>query len=356
MARDDWRQSVPDAETFDQLFDKARRKSDVPAAPRFGVAPVRVPPRPSPRSSARSSRVVISTGLALKAPEKAPNEPKTAPTAIRFGTAPPMAPAGPALRFTALEGPSSVESFEDVLLDDAPRVKMAPGPSPVLVAAVPAAPSLAPTAAVRFGPPPAPPARPPMETLPPPRRPLVTLPFLQKRSLTTAGSIVVSATTAAIITGIVFGIYAWRQGSGPSVVRVSEQLLPAAVALAPSLAPLPSAAPAPLPAPAPPPPVALVASAAPAEAPALAELPAGYGRFTVVSSGAADVYLSGRRAGPANEMLEVRCGTWFVRLAKPGEDYPPEWVGAGETVRVACQEMTKVELRGAQSSLVLKRR
>ena len=96
MTRDDWRQSVPDAETFDQLFDRARRKSEVPAAPRLGVGAVRVAPRPTPRSAPRpQARVVINADRALGAPEKAPDEPRAAPVTLRFG-APPAAPPAPA--------------------------------------------------------------------------------------------------------------------------------------------------------------------------------------------------------------------------------------------------------------------
>jgi serine/threonine-protein kinase len=177
----------------------------------------------------------------------------------------------------------------------------------------------------------------------------VTLPFLQKRSLTTGGSIAVSALTAGVVAGLALAFHAWRQPA-PAVVATStrEALVPAA---APPAGIALSAAPAS-------PVVAAPPARAPEQAapPAPGELPPGYGRLTVQSTRDADVYLTGKRAGPANGPLDVRCGTWFVRLARPGEDFPPEWVGAGETVRVACQAATTVELGPAQSStLVLKR-
>jgi serine/threonine-protein kinase len=78
--------------------------------------------------------------------------------------------------------------------------------------------------------------------------------------------------------------------------------------------------------------------------PNTANLPAGFGYLTVVSPAVAHVYISGKRLGPANEALEVRCGRWFVRLAAPREGRYPEWVSRGETVDVGCQAATKIEI------------
>lgn len=354
MSRDDWRQSVPDGETFEQLFERAKRKSEVPAAPRFGIGAVRVAPRPTPRSAPRpQARVVINAELKPGAPdEKSAEGPKAAPPAvIRFG-APPVLPAG-------------IESFADLLDDDPPRPKKkGPGAKPPVAPPVAprfAAPPLAaappvvtPPAAVRFGPPPPEPARPRVDTLPPPRRPLVTLPFLQKRSLTTGGSIAVSALTASLVVGAAFGVHAWRTSPPPSAPATYTTL--AALAPAPSPpAPASAATSSAVAEAAPKSTATKPPSAAAPEASPASELPPGYGRLTVQSGRDADVYLTGKRAGPANAPLDVRCGTWFVRLARPGEDFPPEWVGAGETVRVACQAATTVELGPGQSSLLLKR-
>ena len=75
-----------------------------------------------------------------------------------------------------------------------------------------------------------------------------------------------------------------------------------------------------------------------------ADLPYGFGYLTVTSPATANVYLSGKIAGAVNQPLRVRCGRWFVRLAAPPESRYPEWVSAGETVVVACQQATRVDL------------
>ena len=66
----------------------------------------------------------------------------------------------------------------------------------------------------------------------------------------------------------------------------------------------------------------------------------------MVSPANANVFVSGKLAGPVNKPLKVRCGRWFIRLAAPQEGRYPEWVSAGETVLVACQESTKLDLGG----------
>jgi hypothetical protein len=74
-------------------------------------------------------------------------------------------------------------------------------------------------------------------------------------------------------------------------------------------------------------------------------LPYGYGYLTVASPANANVYVSGKLAGPVNKPLKVRCGRWFIRLAAPQEGGRyPEWVSAGETVIVPCQESTRLEM------------
>ncbi|MFO0762496.1 MAG: hypothetical protein U0359_39015 [Byssovorax sp.] len=191
---------------------------------------------------------------------------------------------------------------------------------------------------MRFGAPPPEPARAPPP--PPPRSQLPTLGFLQKRSLTTAGSIAVSAVTSAVIVGAALGLYAYRATSRAPVATETATLAlqPAQAATVNATATARAEATAP--------PAASAAAAPP-------PLPPGYGRLTVVSAQAAEVYLTGKQAGPANAPLEVRCGTWFLRLGKPNGDLPPTWVGPGKTVRIACQAETTVDPQ--QSSLVLKR-
>ena len=69
-----------------------------------------------------------------------------------------------------------------------------------------------------------------------------------------------------------------------------------------------------------------------------------FGYLTVASPTVAHVYLSGKDLGPVNEPLQVRCGRWFIRLATPREGRYPEWVSRGETINVACQTSTRIEI------------
>jgi hypothetical protein len=86
------------------------------------------------------------------------------------------------------------------------------------------------------------------------------------------------------------------------------------------------------------------ADAAPAASVNPADLPYGFGYLYVASPATANVYLSGKIAGPVNTPLKVRCGRFFVRLAAPPESRYPEWVSPGTTVVVACQELTRLDL------------
>ena len=73
--------------------------------------------------------------------------------------------------------------------------------------------------------------------------------------------------------------------------------------------------------------------------------PAGQGYITVTFPGSANVYISGKYLGPANKPLQVRCGTWFVRLARPIDAKFPEWVTLGKTVNVTCQGSTRMMMQ-----------
>jgi hypothetical protein len=64
----------------------------------------------------------------------------------------------------------------------------------------------------------------------------------------------------------------------------------------------------------------------------------------VTSPATADVYLSGKHAGPVNQHLKVRCGRFFVRLAAPETRRYPDWVSHGETLVIPCQQLTRLEL------------
>lgn len=75
-----------------------------------------------------------------------------------------------------------------------------------------------------------------------------------------------------------------------------------------------------------------------------ANLAQGFGDLIVTSTAEADVFINGRNAGTVNQPLRVRCGRYYVRLGRPTEGQFPQWVSAGMTVQVACQESTRVEM------------
>jgi serine/threonine-protein kinase len=148
------------------------------------------------------------------------------------------------------------------------------------------------------------------------------------------GTIVVSAVTATVVVAAGLYLYVHRGSASPPALAVPA---PATAIAAPAPPPAATVAPAASSA-------ASDASAAPAPSADPADLPYGYGYLTVVSPASANVYLSGKIAGPVNQALKVRCGRWFVRLAAPPESRYPDWVSRGETVVVACQELTRLEL------------
>jgi len=76
-----------------------------------------------------------------------------------------------------------------------------------------------------------------------------------------------------------------------------------------------------------------------------ASLPSDKGYLTVNSGTTAQVTLSGALVGATNQRLEVRCGTAFVRLAKPGKSGTPmNWLTNGRPVVVECQKATAIAI------------
>jgi len=73
-------------------------------------------------------------------------------------------------------------------------------------------------------------------------------------------------------------------------------------------------------------------------------LPYGQGYITVVYSGDATVYVSGRKLGQTNTRLQNRCGRYFVRIARSSDGPYPEWLSAGESVAIPCQDSVKVTI------------
>jgi serine/threonine-protein kinase len=158
-----------------------------------------------------------------------------------------------------------------------------------------------------------------------------------QRSL--VGTIAVSASTATLVAVIWISIAYYRSSPTPD----RDATLPPASAPPPVTAPPPPPKPTAVPAPASAAPTAK--ASVPPEDLDGSSLPAGIGFLTVRFPEPANVYLSGRLMGAANGPLKVRCGQWWVRVAKPVEAKYPEWLSKGMTVNVACQGSTSVNLQ-----------
>jgi hypothetical protein len=138
------------------------------------------------------------------------------------------------------------------------------------------------------------------------------------------GAIVVSAVTATVVVSVAIYVFVVRDKPSSRAPALSSAT---AITASPVSGAVPASAPLP-------------ASATPGPA----DLPYGYGYLTVASPAMANVFVSGKLAGPVNKPLKVRCGRWFIRLATLQEGRYPDWVTAGETVLVACQESTRIEM------------
>lgn len=180
-----------------------------------------------------------------------------------------------------------------------------------------------------FGAPPPPVAAP----TPPPQAPPA------RSAMSPVITVLLSSLTAAFVVAVAFYFIARKSGGDPPPARAASASATASAAPAPPAASASAAATA-----APVIPASATPSAAPAAGPDPADLPYGYGYLQVSSPANANVYLSGKLAGPVNQPLKVRCGRFFIRLAAPGEGRFPEWVSAGETFVIACQQMNRMEM------------
>ena len=332
----DWRQSLPDLESLDDMIDSVRspdgertsepliaRSRVFPPAPPLPLSPV-VTPLPS---------VVLASATPAPVATLAPS-----PVALKPPPPPIAAPAAPsAPSLDPMPAPSAAIRFEPRAVIAEPPPPQPPPPTDSLTASR-AAPVFGAPPVFSPGPPPVAPVRAPTISLPdlppvaPPRArpPSPSLLAVSRRTLGTTGTVVVSALTATIVVALAFVLREQPPAPGPSASAEAASAPPlAATTAAPSIA---SVAP-----------VAPSAPSAPAP-PNTASLPTGFGYLTVTSPAPAHVYLSGKRVGAANEALRVRCGRSFVRLATPRDGYYPEWVSRGETINVACQAATRIEI------------
>ncbi len=320
----DWRQSLPDLESLDEMIDSVRspdmartsepmirRARAFPPAPPLPLSPV-VTPLPG----AAHAPSVTPAPVATLAPSPVAMVP--ASLLVTRDAAPPVVAATPtppsteaAVRTAPVFGaPPPVESASKIApVFGAPPV-FSPGPPPV--APVPARTLSLPNLPDGVPPPPR------------PRAPLPSLLAVSRRTLGTTGTIAVSALTATIVVALAFVLRERPPAPKPSASAEAAQAPSSIATMAPSAAPVAaSATPAPL---------------------NTTTLPAGFGYLTVASPAAAHVYISGKRVGATNEALQVRCGRWFIRLAAPREGYYPQWVNRGETINVACQAATRIEI------------
>lgn len=292
---------------------------------------------PSTMSAARAIQAASSPALNIQ-----PSPPP--PAVIRFGE-PPAQPAQPAPPAHHEPTPAPMGVVPAVVTFGAPP------PSQPSINAAPVTPQ-APAVTPAQQPAPQPPAQPqpagrpapamPAMTMPPPKslkelrkEARDTLPFITRgrRSLTLTGTIAVSAGTATAVALVL--IYVFSRGDS------TKGASPGASARASASA---SAALKPPPPPSTPPPATTPPPPASALAPNPNDLPYGYGYLIVTAKRDANVYVSGKFAGPVNQALKVKCGRFFVRLASPREGRYPEWVSGGETVLVGCQEVTRIDI------------
>jgi hypothetical protein len=158
------------------------------------------------------------------------------------------------------------------------------------------------------------------------------------RTISLLASFGLAAGTAAIV--VLIGIYfairpesteSAAPGTSAPNARV-ESVPPKPPELPPAPAEKPQAAPAPPPQP------------AASSAPRTTLLPDGYGVLTVAFPADGNVYVSGKFLGPVNQPLQVSCGQWFVRIGSLKTGRYPEWLSAGQTVRVPCQTETQITM------------
>ena len=360
----DWRQSLPDVDSLDSLIDSVHAPDrSHPSEPTITRARAFPPAPPLPPALAAAPKIAPPPVVTpAPPPVVTPPPPVTPPPAAAI----PIAPAPKATTATvkaALVAPKvtapapppptpPLEAATPAAPMFGPPPQIATPPSPVFGSpppiATPAPPVLqSPPEAVKTGAPvfgsppvfsPAPPQVAPVSSgalplpvgiAPPPRPRAPSLLAISRRTLGTAGTIAVSALTATIVVALAFVLR--DRPAPPTVAASAEAVTSAAVPMPPAPAVAPSA------------PSSPVASATPAP-PSTTNLPSGFGYLTVASPTGAHVYLSGKDLGPVNEPLQVRCGRWFIRLATPREGRYPEWVSRGETINVACQASTRIEI------------
>jgi hypothetical protein len=283
VPRTEWMASVPDEDAFDKLFDEV-----------------------TSRTQEELEALGIGRGGAEKSPDSATKGPDTARRARRrleFADTITMPAAS-----TWILDPNN-GATESKLVVSPPL-----GPPPEQT-----------SKAIRFGPPPEAPAPPKLKRgfAPPPvplgqsKRPSVIM---------LAGIFGVVAIGVAIVV-LTFSDKPTDQANSAASASASARMAALAASVKNALALSAKASASPLP------------PSASAEAP---PLPYGQGYLTVEYPNDAMVYVSGRKLGQTNTRLQSRCGRYFVRVAKAGDGPYPEWLSAGQSVAIPCQNSIRV--------------
>ncbi|MDC0748460.1 protein kinase [Polyangium sp. rjm3] len=436
----EWKESVPDEELFDQLFDDATSRSGI-SLTAMGIGaeerekaalaitePDQVTARkdrgtpPPPQGTPGAGKVMPPPAKLMTGPEKVvPSTPKIGsgvdkvipgPSRITSGAGkftpipPPLTPGAgkvtpvpPPLKPGAGKGDASPVDFglgapkdvpppfdfrsgapKDVpptlpeVLDPAAaskvgnkRLELADTVMALKTAPSPGAP---PAALPAFAPPPMPPAATKPPALAPPPMPPIAAPPVPPRFGTPTATPALAAVSAPVVPAAPAAVSAAGSTADPVVTAaqpVSRKKRPPPIALAiaggavalitagavvlltsgsdpnanpnagasasssakPSLA-SPETGPT------------ETAVASPSTAPAAP--PAGYGLLTVAFPSEGNVYVSGKKLGHTNEAFQAPCGSKFVRVSSSAEGKYPEWLSAGETVVVPCQESLRIDV------------
>ncbi|MRG92640.1 serine/threonine protein kinase [Polyangium spumosum] len=340
----EWKESVPDEALFDQLFDDATSRSDISLAA-LGIGAeerekAALAITEPDQVAAKHAKVTTGAGKVLPGPAKVMTGPekvvplpgKLTPGAGKVEPGPPkLPPTLPEVLDPAAAGKIGNKRLElaDTLMalptlpepTPAPLPAFAPPPLPPAAGAKPALtppPMAPPPVPPRFGAPaPVAAAAPAADAITAP----APVPALRKKRPPPIALVAAGGAVALIAAGAVL-----LSGSDEAAPDVAASAAAASAGLSLAIPETRPPEPSVAPPPAPPPP------------------PAGYGVLTVNFPAEGHVYLSGKKLGRTNEPFQVPCGNKFVRVSSTAEGRYPEWLSAGVTVRVPCQESLKIDV------------
>ena len=407
----EWKDSVPDEELFDQLFNDATSRSGI-SLTAMGIGAEerekaalaitepdqvtarndRVTPAP-PQTTPSAGKVMPPPAKLMTGPEKViPSTPRLTsgadkvipgPSKITTGAGK-FTPLPPPLKPGAGKGDASPVDFGFTAPKDVPptlpevldpaaaskvgnkRLELA---DTVMALKTTPSPGAPPAALPAFAPPPVPPAATKPPAFAPPPMPMIAAPPMPPRFVTPTATPALAPVSAPVVAAAPTAISAASSTTDPVVATpqpVSRKKRPPPIALAiaggavalitagavvlltggsdPNANPNAgaSASSSAKPALAPETGPTETAVAPPSTAPAAP--PAGYGFLTVAFPSEGNVYVSGKKLGRTNETFQAPCGSKFVRVSSAAEGKYPEWLSAGETVVVPCQESLRIDV------------